>query len=374
MKRFFTTLIAVLMLAIVCVSFTACEDIKTIKVSIDVYQGQSVATPKTYEIEIDLYRHLAPQTVDHIENLVNSGYYENTIVYKNGTESTEQLMLGDYVYNANGANGLKFSKNTKTKTYVKGEFEKAGVTGSDLLNEKYTVGLWRTFDANLSNFNGSATKLDVDSVYNSGSATLYMPTSTLTNYNGYFTVFGKITEETSKENFDEVVSALSTSDYFESYTIYWTGDKDNLTEHIMLTQTFNELKEEGAIADLFDPNEEGQLKEVGEYVVKPYFENTTKNVDSVLIKYASFFNTLSQITKVIVLGHSLSKIDLPYFMEVKEKTSPICEWYISYYDEGDKILKQMVIQMLRLNNAKLFKMDGSINEKDIERILSPHMT
>ena len=155
-----------------------------------------------------------------------------------------------------------------------------------------------------------------------------------------------------------------------SQVIHIHGIAEDETDKLV----FGHNSEYKPITILEGEDNEGQLKEVGEYVVKPYFENTTKNVDSVLIKYASFFNTLSQITKVIVLGHSLSKIDLPYFMEVKEKTSPICEWYISYYDEGDKILKQMVIQMLRLNNAKLFKMDGSINEKDIERILSPHMT
>ena len=286
MKKLFTNLIAILMLVVVLASCMACEDIKTLKITVDVYQGLETTTPKSYEVKFDLYRHLAPETVDGVQSLVKNGYYENTIFYKYANENTEQVMLGDYVYDANATGDVKFKDNTKTKSYIKGEFEKAGVKGTDLVHEKYSIGLWRLYDVNLANYGGSVAKLDgVDSVYNSGSSSLFMPTSTLSGYNGYFTVFGKITDDDSKENFDKIVTALNDGTYYATYTVFWTGDKDNLTKHIMLTQRYEDGVADGSIKDVFDPNDESVTKSVKQdyYMYKPFNINVLQENRRVVV-------------------------------------------------------------------------------------------
>jgi hypothetical protein len=49
-----------------------------------------------------------------------------------------------------------------------------------------------------------------------------------------------------------------------------------------------------------------------------YFENTYKNVKKIITLNYTFFNSLSSIVNVYILGHSLSDIDLDYFHKIKE--------------------------------------------------------
>ena len=63
---------------------------------------------------------------------------------------------------------------------------------------------------------------------------------------------------------------------------------------------------------------------------------TYKDTESIIEKNRYFFKSLADITEVFILGHSLSDIDMDYFVKVRECVSPWCRWYISYYSEDDK--------------------------------------
>ncbi len=49
------------------------------------------------------------------------------------------------------------------------------------------------------------------------------------------------------------------------------------------------------------------------------------------ITESSFFDSLQNITNVVVIGHSMSSIDLPYFCEISERIVPNSCWYFSSY-------------------------------------------
>lgn len=60
-----------------------------------------------------------------------------------------------------------------------------------------------------------------------------------------------------------------------------------------------------------------------------------KPVDDIIENNEEFFTSLKDITRVIVLGHSLSDIDLPYIYEVKNNVAPNAHWHFSAYSEKD---------------------------------------
>ncbi len=60
-----------------------------------------------------------------------------------------------------------------------------------------------------------------------------------------------------------------------------------------------------------------------------------KPVDEILKKRNKYFNTLRDVTTIIVIGHSLNKIDLPYFHRIA-KSAKSAQWKVSYYSNEEK--------------------------------------
>ncbi len=232
-------LIAVLSLS-VCFSLAACEDIKKLEVKISVYD---VANKKNVEstLSVDLYRHLAPDTVDAVIKYAKEGFYDGLPIYKFATDNGSQYMMGDYKLNGTAVekNEAEYVKN------IDGEFNASGVIGSDLLNKKGSVGLWRTWEAGASD-NGSFTK-NSDKAFSSGSATWFMPTDTLSGYNGYFCVFAQIDtgNKTNAKIYDYLSAVFADTSCYVSYTVYYTGeDYDSLEFHAETTEEFNARSDE----------------------------------------------------------------------------------------------------------------------------------
>lgn len=255
MKRFIkficTALVAVISCA-ACLSLVACEDIKTLSVKVSVYDTSS-KTNVEKEIEIDLYRHLAPDTVDAIISYVEKGYYNDLLFYKQGSSEKfpNQIMLGDYIFSEGAVKEY-------TQDYVNeiaGEFEKAGVKGSNLSNAKGSVGLWRTWE------NGDTYKQNGGNAYNSGKATIFMPTQSISGFDGYFCVFGQIDldDEDNDEAFDAITDVFGDSTLYTSYVSYYLGkDVENLTLVIETLDDYNEKIDNGELeeADIFVPKDE----------------------------------------------------------------------------------------------------------------------
>ena len=53
----------------------------------------------------------------------------------------------------------------------------------------------------------------------------------------------------------------------------------------------------------------------------------------IIKKHRSFFDELTTIKYIFVIGHSLSEVDYPYFEEICKKTN--AKWYIGYHSLDD---------------------------------------
>lgn len=60
-----------------------------------------------------------------------------------------------------------------------------------------------------------------------------------------------------------------------------------------------------------------------------------KPVENIIEENKTIFEQLGNVKKIIVLGHSLNEIDLPYFKEILKHTSN-AKWEVSYYKENEE--------------------------------------
>lgn len=66
-------------------------------------------------------------------------------------------------------------------------------------------------------------------------------------------------------------------------------------------------------------------------------EELTKNCEDIIIKHKDFFDSLKSTETIITIGHSFSKVDLPYFAEILSALSkdyPV-QWYFGCYGLRD---------------------------------------
>ena len=209
LKKFTTFALAAAMLT-ACFGLAACEDLQTLEVKVS-------ANGTEYTMTVDLYRHLAPETCKIIEKYVEEGYYDGTLIYENDSY-TKQLMFGDI--KLDGENVVL----SAVKPEIYGEFDKNGTTGSNLVSEKGSIGLWRSWTAS----DADGNKYKASNGMNSGRAVWYMPTEAVSDYNGYFCVFARYDagDTANSETVDALTKVFDSSDNYTEYVIYYTGEYD----------------------------------------------------------------------------------------------------------------------------------------------------
>lgn len=225
-KKIFINLMVIVVALTACIGLTACkEDIRTAEFSIQVYDYEA-GSVKNVTLNVDLYGHLAPETVDAIAEYLKDGYYNDTVFYKL-EDYSKQIMMGDYKFE----NG-KLVQNA-IKPEIKGEFKNGGVVGSNLVNERGYIGLWRNAFVSDGGYMTSSDARD------SGRATLYMPTEAISTYNDWLCVFAKIdlTDEDNSSALSLIEAAFGTNATFEEFVVYYTGtfDAEKVDENFGLT-------------------------------------------------------------------------------------------------------------------------------------------
>ncbi len=90
--------------------------------------------------------------------------------------------------------------------------------------------------------------------------------------------------------------------------------------------------------------------------VEEFFSLSEKPVSSFLKNHHDFISNLYDVRYIYVLGHSLGKVDIPYFKAVNSVNEHPEElvWYVSYYASKEKQTLEEVIRKEVVNpNAKL---------------------
>lgn len=241
LSKIFVNLFAVLMLTVACFGAVGCtEKITNLNVKVQVYNAEETQTQEV-TLKVKLYGHLAENTVKSILDRISDGYYDGAVFYKTEDRSN-QIMLGEIVEKDG-----EIALNQKEAPAIKGEFNRAGVVGSNLKNEKGAIGLWRSW------YEKDSYSTSDDAMH-SGEATWYMPTSSISNYDGWFCVFAMLDmeDQDTADAFELIISALAEDN--EEYELYYTGEYDSekadqdygLTANIVESYQFDE-------EDYFEP-------------------------------------------------------------------------------------------------------------------------
>ncbi len=240
LKRLFVTIMAIVMLCVCSFSFSGCiERIKKVQIEIEVY-NYAESTMETHTLHVDLYHHLAPNTVDKMAQYIQGGHYDDTIFYKMGVYAEQMVMIGDLKYNS------EVVLNEVKPQIEQGEFKHGGTVGSNLKAKKGSIGLWRSWyelDGNYASTNATDT----------GRATWFMPIQTVADFNDYFCIFAQydVENQDNKDAINAITNAFSNEENFERYVIYYTGeydenDADNnygLTFNCATQDTFDAIKD-----------------------------------------------------------------------------------------------------------------------------------
>lgn len=94
-------------------------------------------------------------------------------------------------------------------------------------------------------------------------------------------------------------------------------------------------------------------------IIEDYYDESAKKTSEVLAKNQLYFKSLEDIKKIVVLGHSLSDVDYPYFREIikHNRNSTEMKWYFSWYSVDDlrRITRFISVMNISNPNVELFR-------------------
>ena len=84
-----------------------------------------------------------------------------------------------------------------------------------------------------------------------------------------------------------------------------------------------------------------------------YDELTTKNCSEIIKQHQGFFTKLKDIKEVYVIGHSLFRVDYPYFKEISEQCR--AKWYIGFHSYDDMMRLVKFVDEIGLEDITVFR-------------------
>ena len=82
-----------------------------------------------------------------------------------------------------------------------------------------------------------------------------------------------------------------------------------------------------------------------------YITRTQKNTAHYIRSNQRFWSGIHDVEVVIIMGHSLGDVDMPYFNEIQKRTGEDTKWL--YYFHGEEPPKQLIAEKLRISESKL---------------------
>ena len=88
--------------------------------------------------------------------------------------------------------------------------------------------------------------------------------------------------------------------------------------------------------------------------VSKYFNTTLKRTSNIIYENTEFFNSLSNVDEVIIIGHSLNKVDMPYFEKVLKSVRENSIWKAYYFEDTDEKPFEKVLDDLGIKKENRF--------------------
>lgn len=124
-------------------------------------------------------------------------------------------------------------------------------------------------------------------------------------------------------------------------------------------------KEETKIPENLSPEEQDEFMEYqssnfdlsienGRDELIEYFKNSFKSTEKIINNNIPFFKSLTSITEVNVLGHSISQVDAMYFQKIIQTlNNDQITWNVTYYKENEKQSKVDSLIALGLKHSQI---------------------
>lgn len=94
-------------------------------------------------------------------------------------------------------------------------------------------------------------------------------------------------------------------------------------------------------------------------IIEGYYEDSAKKTEDVLAENNTYFKSLQNLKEIVVIGHSLSAVDHPYFKEIitHNQNRTELEWAFSWFSLEDlERIKQFVSTMnIPKANVRIFR-------------------
>lgn len=102
-----------------------------------------------------------------------------------------------------------------------------------------------------------------------------------------------------------------------------------------------------------------------EEAVCSFYDKMKKQTEKIIQRHSCFFEKLSDISEVIVLGHSYNEIDEPYFKQIASAIPNTTKWTLCYYTDDDKIKAKKLMQKLNVaQNLQEYKHSDDLKIKN----------
>ena len=114
-----------------------------------------------------------------------------------------------------------------------------------------------------------------------------------------------------------------------------------------------------------ESNETGHEK-FAENAVREFYDKMRKQTKEIIENHSNFFNNISDIDEVIVLGHSYNEIDFPYFKKIANSIHEKTKWTLHYFSDKDRESAEKIMEELKV--IKKMRIYKHCNELEIEDI------
>lgn len=102
-----------------------------------------------------------------------------------------------------------------------------------------------------------------------------------------------------------------------------------------------------------------------EEAVCSFYNKMKKQTEKIIQRHSCFFEKLSDISEVIVLGHSYNEIDEPYFKQITSAIPNTAKWTLCYYTDDDKTKAKKLMQKLNVvQNLQEYKHSDDLKIKN----------
>ncbi len=101
-------------------------------------------------------------------------------------------------------------------------------------------------------------------------------------------------------------------------------------------------------------------------------DSLRKNVENIYDANKGFFDNLSDINEVVILGHSLSDVESLYFQKICSKVNlDDCKFYVSYYDKNEvdskkEFLTNLGVKEENIRFSTISKISDMMDESNLK--------